>query len=1721
MTTKSLVLGSLLGVLLVFFTSTTAWAAQRTLTADGNGGYYINMSTSGIDTLVVPDEVLNFKVYDDGGENGAYTLNIESRLMLVTSAGRQFLMGSSLYTFGLLKIFDGAEENSNDEIMSYKPWGTGNTINVMSSSEKALIYFQTDGNDDMFGLDMTVKVIDPTLPHAINVNEANNGSVVCQASEAIAETNVSLSTSPANGYVLRDIEVRDDLDNEINVWGGKWYSGNTTSFIMPITDVTVHTRFQKIDKYLEITEYDMPISGTLSVIIPNSVSTFLIHPKYNGSEDNLIVLTAPEGKILQIMSEDMTNEGDDSLYVYDGIDEGAALLKKGLAREVGRLISTQHVMTLHYKGDGHYRSRDAFRVTVLDPSEYNNITVTNGTGGTVASSVNSATANTSITLTATSDDGYMLDYVEVYDAEGLKVDVNNATWYESGEMSFKMPGSAVEIKPVFVRIEDGPSINMPKNGTFALAIPEGINTIKVYDNGGKDGKYLENCDGYLLLTAPDGKRIRLSGTVKVRSSNYSYYVTGILYAYDGGDINAERLIEAHSYGKWDISRKLSTGENVMLNFVTGKGETFDGLDLTITVVDPDAPHAINIVSADDGSFVDPPTEAVPGTVVTLTASPNSGFFLNDVKIQDEYFTNYYESNVDFVGGWYTNNTITFTMPQTEVTVTPSFEYIRYADIVVKKSGTENISIPTDIKSFDLEVGYSDDVIDSYMLLTAPEGMILQIQGEVAPRTGLDSLYVYDGIDVYAAELLKVTARASVSKISSGRNMLIHYKELGDYCGYGTGLSVRVSVIDPDAEFVVSKDGEIYGGSIEVDKASAKFNTPVTVTATPAGDNLLNKIEVIGKDSDYPVAVTGGTWYSSNKATFAMPAEDVDVSATFVSNLTADGGLSVSTPILEPLRIVVPNRIKSFRVLGRSPSVGMLSQPLILTASEGQMLMLDDNDYPACSESVEDIELPYYNFYICDGDISNPSGETTSGKTISILFGDNGESYMDVTVNVVDPSKDPRSVFVEKTGCGRVESELDLETVTAGTLVKLVAIPDEGCFVGGTRAMGSMWDSEFPVSVTGGAWHSNDTIQFTMPYADVSVNVMFGEDPYRFIIVPTVDTVRAEIPEGISQFIVYDDGGPDGPYSNNADGYLVVTVPEDKLLRLDEKYLNLESCCDYLSVYDGDNDITEAFLSDEYMDPIQSLTFHFTSNRGTSYDGFEFVMSAVEKEEHQIVLGESEYGLLSVAPVTGMAFSGDTVTISATPDSGYVFKGISVYDDDENWLFDVVDGAWYSNFVKFTMPLKDIYVEPIFVTSDDLDYEINIPKTGNIAVDIPAGVTTLSVYDDNSGYYGAYSNNSDGSVTLTAPEGYSLYVGGEIRTAEEADSLVIYDGADANAPKLLKKYGEEEFYDIYSSGRSLTFRFKSNAEWNSYGLQLSVFVLKKSGSGAVAIYEADGYKMARIDGAYNGKDTVNIEEDIEVNGVEFNREFSTAEDGYSTFMLPFDVYTNNTWGMQTVLAFNDVIDSIVDGVKKKFVVMQALWDADTSTQNIELKANTPYLVKMRSSQLSIYGSVTLRKTENTVLTLGDWQVHGTTAYKKWQTGDPELGSVYGFAANAKDGVKVGQFVKAGSGAFIRPMRAYLKYSAPNGEPRPAPAGHVSVWRDRSNELPEEIEVVVVEGKGRASIDSGESGSEKKTTVIGRINTRTGEFTPVTRTYDLKGRSLNAKPKAKGVYVGKKR
>ena len=1035
-------------------------------------------------------------------------------------------------------------------------------------------------------------------------------------------------------------------------------------------------------------------------------------------------------------------------------------------------------------------------------------------------------------------------------------------------------------------------INMPASGTDELVIPDNVTSFKVYDDGGPKKTFTSYCDGYLLLTAPEGHLLRVSGRLHTSPGSLN---KGFLHVYDGTSASAIELFNRSGVVN-ELPRKLSSTQNMFIRFNGNMSQTnYEGLELTITIVDPSAPHAINFVSVDEGGFINPPTEATPGTVVTLTASPNSGYFFNNVKIQDEYSTDSYTGNVDFTGGWYTNNTISFTMPQTEVTVTPSFDYAQYASVLFEKSGTENITIPSDMKSFNLEVGYSYDAINSDILLTATEGKILLIQGEVAPRTGLDSLYVYDGVDVNAAELLKVAARASINKNSSGQNMLIHYKELGDNPRYRTSLSVKVSVVDPNEEFVVSKDVGIYDGSINVDQSSATFNTPVTVTAIPDVGYFLNKIEVVGEDSRNPVAVTGGTWYTDNEATFAMPPENVSVNALFVNERTAGAGLSIAMPIYEPLRVSIPTGVESFELKGDDLGEGVPSKPLILTAPNEYLLQINGNDSYG------------YGFNVYEGDVADPVG-TGAEQTPGLVIG---------------------------------------RTLTI-------------------------------------------------------VNLSSGDCPYSI-------------------------------------------------------------------------DVT-----------------------------------LIQNEEHAItVAAANEQGAVTISPVSGLAFAGDTITVTGVPNEGYVFNGIKVKEENENGseLFEVIDGVWYNGEAKFVMPMKDVYLEPIFTEIGD-DFQIKIPKTDTLRVTVPEGITWLDIFDDG-GAGGNYSNNADGTLILTAPEGYVLATGNCIETEENKDSLYIYDGAEADSRVLAKIAGDVciDYEDeIISSGRSLTFHFKSDAENTYSGVGMYVTVMKKSGSSAVAIYEAGGYKTARIDGMYAGEDAVALDEDIQVGDVYLDRTFTPG--AFSTIVLPFDVNAANISGLEEVIAFDGVKE--VNGEYQ--VEMVRVWCLDDAedpvcqTLDVDLKAYTPYMIKTHQEKLYFPEYLTLKKTEEAEVSSGEWLFKGTNVFRTWAKGDPDLGRVYGFAAEQKDGAEIGDFVKLGAGARIRPFRAYMEHVNPS--PAPVPFGAPAA----SAELPEKIKVVI--------IDKDKETGDDQTTVIGVLNTRTGEF-KMERSYDLKGRKLNTKPTTRGAYYGKRK
>ena len=144
------------------------------------------------------------------------------------------------------------------------------------------------------------------------------------------------------------------------------------------------------------------------------------------------------------------------------------------------------------------------------------------------------------------------------------------------------------------------SINMPQdpNGHISQNIPMDFTSIKVYDNGGKDGPY-NSGNRYLTLFAPEGCRLQLTGTVTTKEG-WSIFIDDYLIAYDcaySDNMPSDKrlrnsqdlyLFYSREKGKpYDIGTLTSSGREMTLYFkTTSNYEGFKGLDLTVKVLKP-------------------------------------------------------------------------------------------------------------------------------------------------------------------------------------------------------------------------------------------------------------------------------------------------------------------------------------------------------------------------------------------------------------------------------------------------------------------------------------------------------------------------------------------------------------------------------------------------------------------------------------------------------------------------------------------------------------------------------------------------------------------------------------------------------------------------------------------------------------------------------------------------------------------------------------------------------------------------------------------------------------------------------------------------------------------------------------------------------------------------------------------------------------------------------
>ena len=211
--------------------------------------------------------------------------------------------------------------------------------------------------------------------------------------------------------------------------------------------------------------------------------------------------------------------------------------------------------------------------------------------------------------------------------------------------------------------------------------------------------------------------------------------------------------------------------------------------------------------------------------------------------------------------------------------------------------------------------------------------------------GLDLLVTYSGM-VYFAIAVERDISFTTNDAGGCTFSISHYSGSSS----NRYIAVTITVVgNINSSYDVNLPTGLTGGSIISDKTNpVTTNETVTLTAVSGSGYLPTNISATRHNEGQAVDVD---WDGSfdNSATFSMPNDDVDVSASFTNVWTAAGGLFAKIPKNKDTRsVTIPDGVSSFKVYGPTGSSAKTSYSflengtLLLTVPELYVVKLTGN-----------------------------------------------------------------------------------------------------------------------------------------------------------------------------------------------------------------------------------------------------------------------------------------------------------------------------------------------------------------------------------------------------------------------------------------------------------------------------------------------------------------------------------------------------------------------------------------------------------------------------------------------------------------------------------------------------------------------------------------------------------------------------------------------------------
>ena len=432
------------------------------------------------------------------------------------------------------------------------------------------------------------------VKYSINVVQPANGSVAASATSATAGTTVKLTANPAEGYTL-DYFTLD----------GARINGNT--FIMPARNVEVSAVFTANAYSITVVQ---PTGGTVSASATSATAGTTVKLTANPAEG----------------------------YTLDYFTLDGARINGNTFIMPARNVEVSAVFTAN-----------AYSITVVQP-----------TGGTVSASATSATAGTTVKLTANPAEGYTLDY---FTLDGARINGN----------TFIMPARNVEVSAVFTANAYSITVVQPTGGTVSASATSATagTTVKLTANP---------AEGYTLdYFTLDGARINGNTFIMpARNVDVSAVFTANAYGITvvqpaGGTVSASAT---SATAGTTVKLTATPAEGYTLDYFTLDGARINGntfimpaRNVEVSAVFTANAYSITVVQPTGGTVSASATSATAGTTVKLTANPAEGYTL-------DYFT--------LDGARINGNT--FIMPARNVDVSAVFTANAYSITVVQPAG---------------------------------------------------------------------------------------------------------------------------------------------------------------------------------------------------------------------------------------------------------------------------------------------------------------------------------------------------------------------------------------------------------------------------------------------------------------------------------------------------------------------------------------------------------------------------------------------------------------------------------------------------------------------------------------------------------------------------------------------------------------------------------------------------------------------------------------------------------------------------------------------------------------------------------------------------------------------------------------------------------------------------------------------------------------------------